>query len=107
MSQAEKPQEQLFLLGIFRRVQFPIDPACLLQLSNSESEELQRAALVALENVSHPSALDIAFRMMREELNNRDLAIFARITSRVIMKSPFDGFRKRRIAIAGTGLEEA
>ena len=72
---AEGAEERLALVRIFTWAKFPFDPACLVQYCDSESEELQRAAVVAIKNVSHPSVRDLAFRLMDQQFSNRDFAI--------------------------------
>lgn len=56
----------LVYLRIFRRRVFPLDPARLIALAESDDDEIANAALGALENVSHPDARALAIRFLDE-----------------------------------------
>lgn len=57
---------RLALLRVFGKRPFPLDPATLIALADSDDWETATNALIALENMRHPSVRACALRVLRD-----------------------------------------
>ena len=75
LADAQKEDEQLQHLRIFTFRPYPLDPRLLAELALSPNEDLSHAASVAASKVTHPLIRDLAFRLVRDRLTGRGLAV--------------------------------